>query len=71
MPEGFKFLLERILKPAIAEAELKNPDNPIIHRDIRPFLQHINSTNLKIITEAGELNSGVPQGGIVSPLLLN
>ena len=60
MPKGYEFLLERLLKPEVQEEISRNPGES---RNVpRKF---------KTLVKAGESDAGVPQGGIISPMLMN
>jgi retron-type reverse transcriptase/TolA-binding protein len=60
MPAGFEFLLVRILKPEVQEELM--PKHGKAKESKRKF---------KTIVGAGSSKAGVPQGGIISPLLMN
>ena len=62
MPKGYEHLLPKILKAAIQEAEVESAFN----------LYELPVENtLKTIVGPGQSHQGVPQGGIISPLLMN
>lgn len=63
MPIGYEFLLKRILKSNILE--LDTDKNPFSNYTIE------NPKCYKIVLDKSHNNTGVPQGGIISPLLMN
>jgi hypothetical protein len=66
MPKGFELILKKILKPEIkTREETKFP--PRIISNLLPFLKG----KLTTIVPKNELQAGIPQGGIISPLLMN
>jgi retron-type reverse transcriptase len=71
MPSKFEYLLPLILKPRIVERKYRYPNNPLISNRIKPFLPNINQTIIEEITKEGELKEGIPQGGIISPIIMN
>lgn len=64
MPKGFEFLLPRILKAEVQEQESNSPFDLY---EVNPKRNYKTTT---IITPQ-ENTQGVPQGGIISPLLMN
>lgn len=60
MPEGFEFLLARILKPEVQEEITRG------HKKVPG-----EKRRFQTIIVAGSSKAGVPQGGIISPLLMN
>ena len=62
MPKGFEHLLPKILKTEIQERETKSTFN--LH-------ESPSKNTLKTVVTPEENNRGVPQGGIISPLLMN
>jgi len=66
MPKGFEWLLDKILKPEILEKKGQNKVNEFI-LEFLPFLK----PQLVTITRKCESGKGIPQGGIISPLLMN
>lgn len=63
MPTGYEFLLKRILKSNILE--LDTDKNPFSNYTVE------NKKYYKIVLDKSDNNTGVPQGGIISPLLMN
>lgn len=63
MPTGYEFLLKRILKSNILELDTEK----------NPFSSYTteNKKYYKIVLDKSDNNTGVPQGGIISPLLMN
>ena len=62
MPKGFEHLLLKILKTEIQEHEIKSTFN---------LYKFPPENTLKTVVTPEENNQGVPQGGIISPLLMN
>lgn len=71
MPLGYEHLLPRILGAEIIQRHIKNPTNDCV--SYAPELETVKRFNKKfqIITKAEENVRGVPQGGIISPMLMN
>lgn len=68
MPKGFEWMLKIILKPEIRTREETNfPPTSRLILNLLPFLKG----KLITIVPKNELLSGIPQGGIISPLLMN
>lgn len=63
MPIGYEFLLKRILKSNILE--LDTDKNPFSNYTVE------NPKYYKKVLDKADNNTGVPQGGIISPLLMN
>lgn len=68
MPLGFEYLIPIILKPKIIEQKPTGVINSTFNRYIASFFNKIKCFNKTTIFESGKLESGVPQGGIISPL---
>jgi retron-type reverse transcriptase len=71
MPKNYEYLLPKILKPSIIEVNRLDPNVQMIPKEINSFLPYINKFNINIIVNKGDLTTGVLQGGILSPLLMN
>jgi retron-type reverse transcriptase len=63
MPSGYEFLLKRILKSTILE--LDTDKNPFGNYTVE------NRKHYKVVLDKSNNHTGVPQGGIISPLLMN
>jgi hypothetical protein len=63
MPSGYEFLLKRILKSNIVE--LDTDKNPFGNYTVE------NRKYYKVVLDKANNNTGVLQGGIISPLLMN
>ena len=61
MPKGYEHLIKRILKAEIQEIDEDGSDK---QRNSR-------GKKYKTVVHPGESKAGVPQGGIISPLLMN
>ena len=61
MPKGYEHLIKRILKAEIQEIDRERSDRQRNSRDRK----------YKTVVRPGENKAGVPQGGIISPLLMN
>lgn len=61
MPKGYEHLIKRILKAEIQEIDRERSDK---QRNLR-------DRKYKTVVRPGENKAGVPQGGIISPLLMN
>jgi retron-type reverse transcriptase len=71
MPKYFEYLLPIILKPSIIEMEKGSLDNPLIPKRIRRAFPQLYKITYKTIMEENCSTHGIPQGGIISPLLMN
>lgn len=71
MPIYFEYLLPIILKPRIVERKPLAFSSSLFNKYIAKFFKNINTHENVVLIDTGLLNSGVPQGGIISPLLKN
>jgi retron-type reverse transcriptase len=62
MPTNYEHLLPKILKTTILEED--NSNNPYSNYTIT------NCKNYKVVIDKSDIISGIPQGGIISPLLM-
>ena len=63
MPIGYEYLLKRILKTNILELDTsKNPFSNYTVENVKHY---------KVVLDKSDNQMGVPQGGIISPLLMN
>lgn len=70
MPLGYEHLLPRILGAEIIQRHIKNPTNDTESTAELETVKRFNK-KFQIITKAEENVRGVPQGGIISPMLMN
>jgi hypothetical protein len=68
MPWGFEWMLKILLKPEIKIME--DTKFPLINKITQEYLPFIKGSLITVISK-NELQSGIFQGGLLFPLLLN
>lgn len=83
MPKGYEHLLHKMLKAAVIEKRVVDelplpegmsryaPTGRLGREGLPPAFKHINKVKMEKIIGINKSTRGIPQGGIISPILMN